>query len=84
MRTTSENEQTASRDEIADLARQLWERGGHQSGRDLEYWLQAERDVLARRNGPSSTRPSAATSEEPKATGGPRKLLRSTAKTVHI
>ncbi len=36
-------------DEIRDLAYQLYCEGGYQNGRDLEYWLQAERQVLAGR-----------------------------------
>ena len=57
MRTTSENETPAARDDIARLAQQIWEREGRQAGRDLEYWLQAERELLGRRNLPSPTRP---------------------------
>jgi hypothetical protein len=38
-------------------ARELWEESGRPSGRDLEFWLQAEREFhdaedLAKRNGP--------------------------------
>ena len=57
MRTTSENETPAARDDIARLAQQIWEREGRQAGRDLEYWLQAERELLGRRNLTSLTRP---------------------------
>jgi hypothetical protein len=57
MRTTSENETPAARDDIARLAQQIWEREGRQAGRDLEYWLQAERELLGRRNLTSPTRP---------------------------
>ncbi|TKB75223.1 MAG: DUF2934 domain-containing protein [Nitrospira sp.] len=39
----------STEDEIRDLAYQLYCEGGYQNGRDLEYWLQAERQVLARR-----------------------------------
>lgn len=31
---------------IAKRADELWARGGQNRGRDLEYWLQAEREVL--------------------------------------
>jgi hypothetical protein len=34
-------------DEIRSLAYQLYCEGGYQGGRDLEYWLQAEQQVLA-------------------------------------
>ncbi|MFA5114987.1 MAG: DUF2934 domain-containing protein [Candidatus Omnitrophota bacterium] len=30
-------------DRIREKARQLWEKGGCQQGRDLEHWLEAER-----------------------------------------
>lgn len=35
-------------DEIRDLAYQLYCKGGFQNSRDLENWLQAEQQVLAR------------------------------------
>jgi len=57
MRTKSESETSANRAEIARLAQQIWEREGRQAGRDLEYWLQAERELLGRRNLASPTRP---------------------------
>ena len=34
-------------DRIAGLAYQLWEKGGHLAGHDLEYWLQAEKRIRA-------------------------------------
>ena len=33
--------------EIAQRASQLWELAGHPIGRDAEYWLQAEAELLA-------------------------------------
>jgi hypothetical protein len=36
-------------DEIRNLAYQLYCEGGYQNGRDIEYWLQAEKQVLVRR-----------------------------------
>lgn len=33
-------------DEIAKRARQLWERNGQPEGRDVEFWLTAERELL--------------------------------------
>lgn len=32
--------------QISKEAYRLWEAGGHQSGRDLDYWLMAKRDIL--------------------------------------
>lgn len=34
-----------SHDQIADRARAIWEQSGHPEGRDLEVWLQAEREL---------------------------------------
>jgi hypothetical protein len=39
----------SSEDEIRDLAYQLYCEGDYQTGRDVEYWLQAEKQVLVRR-----------------------------------
>lgn len=36
-------------DEILSLAYRLYCEGGYQNGRDLEHWLQAEKQVLVRR-----------------------------------
>jgi len=36
-----------SHDEIAQRACRLWELAGHPIGRDAEYWLQAEAELLA-------------------------------------
>lgn len=33
---------------IATLARHRWEEDGRPGGRDLDYWLAAEREVLSR------------------------------------
>lgn len=33
------------REEIRARARELWEENGRPSGRDLEFWLQAEREI---------------------------------------
>jgi len=33
-------------DEIRSLAYQLYCEGGYQNGRDVEYWLQAEKQVM--------------------------------------
>ncbi len=36
-------------EEIAARARQLYEQSGHQAGRDLDNWLQAEAQLMAAR-----------------------------------
>jgi hypothetical protein len=38
-----------SKDEIRTRARELWEQNGRPSGRDLEFWLQAEGEMTARK-----------------------------------
>jgi hypothetical protein len=37
------------RDEVARRTLQLWEAAGRPTGRDLEYWLQAEVELLSER-----------------------------------
>ena len=37
------------RDEVARKALQLWKAAGRPTGRDLEYWLQAEVELLSER-----------------------------------
>ena len=49
MKTNIENHQRVRHEDIAQLAKQLWEREGRQAGRDLEYWLRAERQLLSDR-----------------------------------
>jgi hypothetical protein len=44
MQTTTHIE--LSRREVAEKARRLWRADGCPSGRDLEYWLQAEVELL--------------------------------------
>ena len=39
------------RNEVAHRARQLWEARGRPAGRDLEYWLEAEVELLLSRQG---------------------------------
>jgi hypothetical protein len=39
----------ATEDEIRSLAYHLYCEGGYQDGRDVEYWLQAEQQVMVRR-----------------------------------
>ncbi len=38
-------------DEVAQLAARNWEKLGRPAGRDLDIWLQAERQLLAARRG---------------------------------
>jgi hypothetical protein len=85
MKTRSENETSANRDDIAKLAWQIWEREGRQTGRDLEHWLQAEREVLGRKNQASPTRSSPATAVAAPSRGAkkPIRLPDSTTKTVY-
>jgi hypothetical protein len=47
MNATNEQEQALTHESIANLARQLWQSEGGQEGRDLEYWLKAERQIQA-------------------------------------
>jgi hypothetical protein len=42
MNATTNQKQVLNRDEIARLAWHMWQAEGDQSGRDEEYWLQAE------------------------------------------
>jgi len=49
MQTISKQEKATNKpihDRIASLAYQLWEIGGRKPGRDLEYWLQAEKQLM--------------------------------------
>jgi hypothetical protein len=45
----SEHRNKVNRDEVAQRAYQLWQAAGRPIGRDLEYWLQAEAELLAAR-----------------------------------
>jgi Protein of unknown function (DUF2934) len=51
MRTHSETERYVElrREEVARRALQLWRAAGRPTGRDLEYWLQAEVELLSER-----------------------------------
>lgn len=50
MKATTQNNSNHDHQEIADLAKQIWEREGRQANRDLEYWLRAEQQMLSSRN----------------------------------
>ena len=49
MNHKTQQETTVSHDQIAQLARQTWSDEGCQEGRDVEYWLRAEQELMARR-----------------------------------
>ena len=61
MKSTSKSIPQAGHEQIAQLAKEIWEREGRQSGRDLDYWLQAEHELLAgsERTGPGPDKPAA-------------------------
>ena len=40
-------QKNTSRDEIASRAYHIWEETGRPAGRDLEHWLQAERELTS-------------------------------------
>lgn len=47
MNTRIENNERAEHEVIARRAKEIWEREGRQTGRDVEYWLRAERELLS-------------------------------------
>lgn len=57
-KTTNERDVEPKHDEIARRAREIWENAGCQSGRDLEFWLQAERELLSSKQAPLNARAS--------------------------
>ncbi|OGF13975.1 MAG: hypothetical protein A2W00_04935 [Candidatus Eisenbacteria bacterium RBG_16_71_46] len=44
-KTTTDEMRFPTHDEIALRARQLYEKSGYQSGREVEFWLEAERQL---------------------------------------
>jgi hypothetical protein len=58
--TESQPQAKVPRNEVQHRAYHLWEAAGRPAGRDLEYWLQAEAELLA---GNHRTRPQAGASE---------------------
>ena len=48
-KTQSEPVIELGRDEVAHRARQLWQAAGQPTGRNLEYWLQAELELVSER-----------------------------------
>jgi hypothetical protein len=77
MKTASENSVKVGHEEIAESARLIWEREGRQAGRDLEYWLQAEREL----NGQAQAAAAATRSPEASRTN---KAPTSRGRTIHI
>jgi hypothetical protein len=60
MELATEQRQTLNHDEIAKVARDLWQREGCQGGRDQEYWLKAEQQLLAAKSKQNCGAPSSA------------------------
>lgn len=50
MKTTIENNVQVRHEDIAELAKQIWDSEGRLAGRDLEYWLRAERRLVSGRS----------------------------------
>jgi hypothetical protein len=57
MDMAKELQQTLNHDAIAKVARDLWQNEGCQNGRDLEYWLKAEQQLLAATSQPKDQPP---------------------------
>src|SRR5688572_20140603 len=73
MNTTNEPEKSKLiHEEIALLAYQLWQKDGQQTGRDLEYWLRAEKELYA------MSRPSLQSVPKPIVAGSGQNLLAQT------
>ncbi len=56
MKTANKNDVQVTHEKIAQRAKEIWERDGRQAGKDLEYWLQAERELLSARSGSGNNR----------------------------
>jgi hypothetical protein len=63
MKTPIDQKPALSRDEIAKLAWQLWEKDGCQHGRDQEYWFRAEQQLLAAKQPVSNRAPNPAVAQ---------------------
>jgi hypothetical protein len=62
MKTTTENNVRARHEDIAELAKQIWESEGRKAGRDVEHWLRAEQQLISgkgRRSALQSNQPAA-------------------------
>ena len=83
MSATTEKEEhhqeqiSVSCDEVARRAYELWEAAGRSAGKDMEFWLQAEAELLAaRRRGRPSEAGDAQASQPPKQPGRSRRPSR--------
>ena len=47
MNNTFDTRPVATKEEITALAYQIWDKAGRPAGRDLEFWLQAEDQLLS-------------------------------------
>jgi len=56
MNSTTENSVGVTESQIGVAAYKLWESAGHPAGRDLEFWLNAEKQLRAASKAASSTR----------------------------
>jgi len=81
MNLGAEQKVVLNHDDIANLARQIWQSEGSQPGRDLEYWLQAERQILTvRRLG--KKQPKTAGAKRPAASASRKKSVSQPAASV--
>jgi hypothetical protein len=46
MKTSVDTELVTEKNNVAHLACQLWDKAGRPAGRDLEFWLEAEKELL--------------------------------------
>jgi hypothetical protein len=58
------------REKIRDRAYEIWDREGRQEGRDDEYWLRAERELSASRDGGAGRPAEAASTSAESPTAG--------------
>lgn len=72
MNVTSEPKPALNHDEIANLAWQIWQAEGGQPGRDQEYWLKAEQQLLKARQ-PNSDRTNGSGAKRKAASSGGKK-----------
>jgi hypothetical protein len=69
MNTTTQNRPQIEHSQIAHRAKEIWEREGRQAGRDLEYWLRAERELDSGKNGASEPQSNRATTRTAQSSG---------------
>jgi hypothetical protein len=55
MKTLTETNVRIQHEDIAELGKRMWEIDGRPVGRDLDYWLRAERELLATRESAGRT-----------------------------